>query len=67
MDFPFNLKQALATCNDRCELLAFLIQKMTLRAMYDGVIAAAPPIVSRSFQELSNGMVRSGVDFLLNS
>ena len=57
MEFPWNLKETLATCNDRCEVLAFMIQKMTLNGVSGGFITAAPPIVSRAFQELSNGMV----------
>ena len=35
----------------------FVIQKMVIEAVYSGTISAAPPIVSRAFQELSNGMV----------
>ena len=57
LTWPWQIRESLATCNDRCEILAFVIQKMVIEAVYSGTISAAPPIVSRAFQELSNGMV----------
>lgn len=43
--------------NDRCEILLQWMQRMIVEAHSGGVLSVAPPIISRVFQELSNGIV----------
>mmetsp|Transcript_112983 Transcript_112983/g.243392 ORF Transcript_112983/g.243392 Transcript_112983/m.243392 type:complete len:485 (-) Transcript_112983:46-1500(-) len=47
----------LAESNDRCEIILQWIQRLVVDAQESGVISVAPPILSRSFQELSRGIV----------
>eukprot|EP00931_Biecheleriopsis_adriatica_P002189 TRINITY_DN10286_c0_g2_i1.p1 TRINITY_DN10286_c0_g2~~TRINITY_DN10286_c0_g2_i1.p1 ORF type:complete len:423 (-),score=100.11 TRINITY_DN10286_c0_g2_i1:157-1341(-) len=44
--------------DNRCELMLSWIQATVMRALRAGVVDAPPPIVSRVFQELGQGMVR---------
>jgi len=50
--------QALTECHDKVELVMHWIQKLVMMNVQNGVLCAPPPIVSRAFQELSNGMTR---------
>lgn len=43
--------------NDRCEILLQWVQRLVVEATSENVISVAPPIISRVFQELSNGIV----------
>eukprot|EP00931_Biecheleriopsis_adriatica_P002184 TRINITY_DN10286_c0_g1_i2.p1 TRINITY_DN10286_c0_g1~~TRINITY_DN10286_c0_g1_i2.p1 ORF type:complete len:384 (-),score=79.33 TRINITY_DN10286_c0_g1_i2:247-1311(-) len=44
--------------DNRCELILSWIQTAVMRGTRSGVVDAPPPIVSRVFQELGDGMVR---------
>eukprot|EP00930_Biecheleria_cincta_P080003 TRINITY_DN6806_c0_g2_i1.p1 TRINITY_DN6806_c0_g2~~TRINITY_DN6806_c0_g2_i1.p1 ORF type:complete len:614 (-),score=83.83 TRINITY_DN6806_c0_g2_i1:76-1671(-) len=43
--------------HDRCEIIMSWIQRLIMKAHLSGVVVAPPPILSRSFQELSRGVV----------
>jgi len=47
----------LATKSDKCEIIFLWIQRLIGENMANGVVVAAPPIVSRVFQDLSLGIV----------
>eukprot|EP00928_Gymnodinium_smaydae_P087058 TRINITY_DN71400_c0_g1_i1.p1 TRINITY_DN71400_c0_g1~~TRINITY_DN71400_c0_g1_i1.p1 ORF type:complete len:680 (-),score=82.54 TRINITY_DN71400_c0_g1_i1:56-2095(-) len=47
----------LAEADDKCEVILHWIQKLIVTNLDAGVIEIAPPIVSRVFQELSNGII----------
>mmetsp|Transcript_129066 Transcript_129066/g.288484 ORF Transcript_129066/g.288484 Transcript_129066/m.288484 type:complete len:478 (+) Transcript_129066:87-1520(+) len=47
----------LVHANDPCEVIMQWIQKLLMNANKDQIIDAPPPILSRSFQELSRGIV----------
>lgn len=42
----------------RVDILGHWIQQVIMQAMQDKVLTAPPPIITRTFQELSNGMVK---------
>mmetsp|Transcript_17693 Transcript_17693/g.37604 ORF Transcript_17693/g.37604 Transcript_17693/m.37604 type:complete len:542 (+) Transcript_17693:100-1725(+) len=47
----------LMNSNDKCEVIMQWIRRLIYDAEADGSIQVAPPILSRSYQELSRGMV----------
>lgn len=47
----------LQTCNDRCEVVLQWIQRLIVESNSSEVIKIAPPILSRVFNELGNGIV----------
>eukprot|EP00927_Polykrikos_kofoidii_P030534 TRINITY_DN26258_c0_g1_i1.p1 TRINITY_DN26258_c0_g1~~TRINITY_DN26258_c0_g1_i1.p1 ORF type:complete len:575 (+),score=89.72 TRINITY_DN26258_c0_g1_i1:87-1811(+) len=47
----------LSRSEHRCEVIMQWIQRLIIDMASDGVITVAPPILSRVFQELSNGIV----------
>eukprot|EP00930_Biecheleria_cincta_P030638 TRINITY_DN21217_c0_g1_i1.p1 TRINITY_DN21217_c0_g1~~TRINITY_DN21217_c0_g1_i1.p1 ORF type:complete len:569 (+),score=124.84 TRINITY_DN21217_c0_g1_i1:84-1790(+) len=49
--------QMLAEAHDRCQLIIFWLQALIIKAEKDRVLDVPSPILSRSFQELSRGMV----------
>eukprot|EP00930_Biecheleria_cincta_P001323 TRINITY_DN102458_c0_g1_i1.p1 TRINITY_DN102458_c0_g1~~TRINITY_DN102458_c0_g1_i1.p1 ORF type:complete len:588 (+),score=112.93 TRINITY_DN102458_c0_g1_i1:95-1858(+) len=49
--------QMLADADDRCQLIIFWLQALIIKAEKDRVLDVPSPILSRSFQELSRGMV----------
>jgi len=49
--------QMLADADDRCQLIIFWLQALIIQAEKDRVLDVPSPILSRSFQELSRGMV----------
>lgn len=53
-----NLGEMMDQVPDRCELVYQWVMRLTVKAMRTGVIDIPPPILGRSFQELSAGMVK---------
>lgn len=47
----------LESSNHRCEILMQWIQKLVVNQIEGGVLSIAPPILSRTFQELGKGLV----------
>jgi len=47
----------LESCEEKSDVLLLWIQKLIVQNSYAGVIPIPPPILSRVFQELSNGIV----------
>lgn len=47
----------LDTVHDRCDVLVQWLQRLIMQNSRKGVLDAAPPILTRSFQELSRGIV----------
>eukprot|EP00931_Biecheleriopsis_adriatica_P058389 TRINITY_DN34741_c0_g1_i3.p1 TRINITY_DN34741_c0_g1~~TRINITY_DN34741_c0_g1_i3.p1 ORF type:complete len:482 (+),score=65.03 TRINITY_DN34741_c0_g1_i3:67-1512(+) len=47
----------LRTCRDRCEVVMQWIQRLVVDGMEQQVLNVPPPILTRSFQELSGGVV----------
>jgi len=47
----------LETVHDRCDVLVQWLQRLIMQSSRKGVLDAAPPILTRSFQELSRGIV----------
>mmetsp|Transcript_110961 Transcript_110961/g.358206 ORF Transcript_110961/g.358206 Transcript_110961/m.358206 type:complete len:563 (+) Transcript_110961:92-1780(+) len=49
--------QFLGTCQRRCDVVVSWIQRLIVESMPNGVLPIAPPILSRVFQDLSQGLV----------
>merc|ERR1719387_3325387 len=47
----------LKQCHDRCEVVLQWLQKLILEAEKNGTIKVAPPILSRVYNQLGNGIV----------
>merc|ERR1719235_322174 len=47
----------LQECHDRCEVMLQWLQQLIMKAEKDGIIKVAPPILSRVYQQLGNGIV----------
>merc|ERR1719460_514346 len=47
----------LQQCHDRCEVMLQWLQRLIVKAEKDGILKVAPPILSRVYQQLGNGIV----------